>query len=148
MKYKPRMIKQIELYLCFLYLIKQTPFEVRGRCARDRMVVGFTITYAVNALRLSVRIPFMARCTRYNIMLTCERSMVFSGTAVSSTNKTDRHDITVAFNTINQAKPIIASIWCVPHILFLGYLFLILPMVGGSVRVLWLLPPLNLVVMI
>ena len=104
------MIKQIELYLCFLYLIKQTPFEVRGRCARDRMVVGFTITYAVNALRLSVRIPFMARCTRYNIMLTCERSMVFSGTAVSSTNKTDRHDITVAFNTINQAKPIIASI--------------------------------------
>jgi hypothetical protein len=30
MKYKPRMIKQIELYLCFLYLIKQTPFEVRG----------------------------------------------------------------------------------------------------------------------
>jgi len=33
-----------------------------GRRGRDRMVVGFTITYAISAL------PFMARCTRYNIM--------------------------------------------------------------------------------
>ena len=40
-----------------------------------------------------------ARCTRYNIMwqslsVICERSDVFSGTPVYSTNKTDRHDIT------------------------------------------------------
>jgi hypothetical protein len=37
--------------------------------------------------------------------------VVFSATPVSSTNKTDRHDITeillkVALNTINQTKPI------------------------------------------
>ena len=37
--------------------------------------------------------------------MTCDRSVVFSGTPVSSTNKTDRHDITevllkVALNTI------------------------------------------------
>jgi hypothetical protein len=47
----------------------------------------------------------MARCTRYNIMwkslsVTCDRSVV------SSTNKTDRHDIIeivlkVALNTIS-----------------------------------------------
>ena len=56
----------------------------------------------------------MMRCTRYNIM-TCDKvyqclatGLWFSlGTPVSSTNKTDRHDITeillkVALNTIAQ----------------------------------------------
>jgi hypothetical protein len=38
-------------------------------------------------------------CTRYNIMwsslsVTCDRSVVFSASSISSTNKTDRHDIT------------------------------------------------------
>jgi len=38
--------------------------------------------------------------------VTCDRSVVFSGTPVSSTNKTDYHDITeillkVVLNTIN-----------------------------------------------
>ena len=57
---------------------------VRGR---DRMVVGFSTTYAISAispLTLWVRIPFMARCTQYNIMwwslgVNCDRSVVFSG---------------------------------------------------------------------
>jgi hypothetical protein len=40
-----------------------------------------------------------------NLSVTCDRSVVFSGTPVSSINKTDRHDITeillkVALNTI------------------------------------------------
>ena len=61
---------------------------------------------------LWVRLPLRARCTRYNIMWsslsgTCSRSVVFSG---SSTNKTDRHDITeillkVALNTIIPKNP-------------------------------------------
>jgi len=37
----------------------------------DRMVVGFTTTCAISAyyhLNLWVHTPFMARCTRYNIM--------------------------------------------------------------------------------
>jgi hypothetical protein len=43
-----------------------------------------------------VRTPL--RCTRYNIMwlslsVTCDRSVFFPGTPVSSTNKTDHHDI-------------------------------------------------------
>ena len=54
------------------------------------------------------------RCTRYNIIwsslsVTCDRSVVFSGTPVSSTNKTDRHDITeillqVAESTITPTR--------------------------------------------
>jgi len=43
----------------------------RGLRGRDRMVVGFTSTYAnqcLSPLTLWVRTPFMARCTRYNIM--------------------------------------------------------------------------------
>jgi len=48
---------------------------------------------------------------------TCDRSMVFLCSPVSSTNKTDRHDITeillkVVLNTIKQTnKPIARSMW-------------------------------------
>ena len=52
------------------------------------------------------------RCTRYNIMqlslsATCDRSVVFSGTPVSTNKKTDCYDIAeillkVALSTINQ----------------------------------------------
>jgi hypothetical protein len=50
----------------------------------------------ISPLKLWVWIPHMVRCTRYNIMwwslsVTCGRSVVFR---VSSTNKTDCHDIT------------------------------------------------------
>ena len=53
----------------------------------DRMVVWFTTICAISAYHqqtLRVRAPFMARCTRYNIMwyslsVTCDRSVVFSG---------------------------------------------------------------------
>ena len=39
-----------------------------GRRGRDRMAVGFT----------TEPIPFMARCTRYNLSGSCNRSVVFS----------------------------------------------------------------------
>jgi hypothetical protein len=42
----------------------------RGRCGRDRMVVGFTTTCAISVyhqLKLCVRTLFTARCTRYYI---------------------------------------------------------------------------------
>jgi hypothetical protein len=55
---------------------------------------------------------FAARCTRCNIMWlslseTCNKSVMFPGYSVFSTNKTDRHDIMeillkVALNTINK----------------------------------------------
>jgi hypothetical protein len=57
--------------------------------------------------------PAQERCTRYNILwwsfpTICDRSGVFQSTLVSSTNKTDCHDITeillkVALNTIALA---------------------------------------------
>jgi hypothetical protein len=60
-------------------------------------------------------LAIMIRCTRYNIMWKCGQwfatGRLFSpGTLVSSTNKTDHHDITeillkVVLSTINQAKP-------------------------------------------
>ena len=41
----------------------------RDRRGRDHMVVGFTYIYASNMpFTTKVRIPLMARCTRYNIM--------------------------------------------------------------------------------
>ena len=83
------------------------------RRGRDRVIVGYTTTYAISVYhhkRCWVRISLMARCTRYNIMRYClsvpwDRSVVFSGTPIASTTKTDRHDITdillkVALNTI------------------------------------------------
>jgi hypothetical protein len=77
------------------------------------MVVGFTTTCAIRAyqpLTLWVNILLITRWTRCNIMLyslavLLTRLCFSPGTHVSSTNKTDRHDIaeillTVALNTI------------------------------------------------
>ena len=56
----------------------------------------------------------VARCTRYNIMwksltMTCDGSVVFMGTPISSAIKTDRQDIAeiflkVAINTITPSS--------------------------------------------
>ena len=69
------------------------------------MVVGFTTIYAINASTNLVSLnPAQARRTLYNIMF-----LWFSqSTPVSSTNKTDRHDLTeilleVALNTITPS---------------------------------------------
>jgi hypothetical protein len=53
-----------------------------GRIGRYHMVIGFKTTYVI------------AMCTRYNAMsysfsVTCGRSVLFSGTPVSSTNEAD-----------------------------------------------------------
>jgi hypothetical protein len=54
--------------------------------------------HCLSQQKLGVRIPLMAGCTWYNIMwssllVTCGRSVVFSRTPVSSTNKTDHHNL-------------------------------------------------------
>ena len=59
-------------------------------------------------LKLWYRITLMVRCTRYSISLsvTCGRPMVFSGYWVSSTNKTDGHDITeICWSGIKHHNP-------------------------------------------
>jgi len=44
----------------------------RGRCGRDRMVVGFTTTYTNHAVTITTNVvssnPAQAWCARYNIM--------------------------------------------------------------------------------
>ena len=71
-------------------------------------------------LKLIVRIPLMARCTRYNIDKVCQRLAAgrwFSpGIPISSTNKTDHHEITevllkVALNTITIKSYKSTKVW-------------------------------------
>ena len=77
-------------------------------------IYNYLRNQCLSPLKLWVRTSFTARCTRYNIMwkslsVTCDRSLVFSGYSVSSTNKIDRHDMAeillkVALKTIKQTK--------------------------------------------
>ena len=95
-----------------------TSLSCSGRRGRDRMVVGFTTTCAISAYHhyscefkpcLWRGVLDTALCDKV-FAVTCDKR--FSpGTTVSSTNKTERHDITeillkVTLNTINQ--PIIS----------------------------------------
>ena len=62
-----------------------------------------TSTYALYAYHLCVRIPLMSRCFRYNIMLMKFVSDLLQvggfspSTPISSTNNTDRHEITMKY---------------------------------------------------
>ena len=80
--------------------------SVKGHHGPDSMVGGFT----TNVVSLN---PTQARCTLYNVMwsglsVTCDRFWFSPDTPISSTNKTDCHDITeillkVTLNTITLA---------------------------------------------
>ena len=79
------------------------------------MVVGFTTTYAISPyhhrfwwVRISIRVRCTTLCDKVCHWLVTGR-WFSPGATVSSTNKTDRHDITeillkVALNTIKQTK--------------------------------------------
>ena len=72
-------------------------------------IYNYLCNQCLSPLKLWVRTPFMARCTRYSIMwsslsVTCDRSVVFFRFP-PPISKTNRHDITaillkVALNTI------------------------------------------------
>jgi len=88
--------------------------QLEGRRGRDQMVVGFTTIYAIGVYHhwcceLESRSDRGVQHYMINLSVTCDRLVVFSG---SSTNKTDRHDITeillkMTLNTIkpNQSNP-------------------------------------------
>jgi hypothetical protein len=81
--------------------VSQNSPTSRGRRGRDRMVVGFTNTCAISAYHYLKK--FVSDLRQVGGFL--------RGFPVSSTNKTDRHDITemllkVALNTINQPIPL------------------------------------------
>ena len=73
-------------------------------------IYNYLCNQCLSPLKLWVWILLMVRCTWYNIMwsslsVTCGRSWFTLGIPISSSNKTDRHDITeillkVALNTI------------------------------------------------
>ena len=76
-------------------------------------IYNYLCNRCLSTLKLWIRMPLISRCTRYNIWTLCDKvcqwlaaGLWFSpGTTVSSTNKTDRHDITeimlkVALSTI------------------------------------------------
>jgi hypothetical protein len=89
-----------------------------SRRGRERMVVGYITTYVISVYH-HLRCEFESRSRRGvldatlcdNVYQSLPAGRWFSpGTPVSSTNKTDRHDITeillkVALNTTNQTKP-------------------------------------------
>ena len=102
-----------------LYITCQ--YEKWGRRGCDRMVVGFTnylhvCNQCLSPLMLWVRISIKARCTTLcdKVCQWLATGRWFSpGPPVSSTNKTDHHDITeillkMALNTIKQTNK---SIW-------------------------------------
>ena len=92
-----------------------------GRCGHDRWLLDLqlpmqSVSITTNVVSLN---PAQARFTRYNIILyslsvTCTRSMVFTSTPISSTNKIDCHNITeillkVALNTITLTTALTVS---------------------------------------
>ena len=92
--------------------------NIRGHRGRDRMAVGFTTTYAVSAyhpplmlwVRISIRARYTTLCKKVCQWLATDRWFSLCS-PVSSSNKTDRHDITeywllfkVALNTIKQTN--------------------------------------------
>jgi hypothetical protein len=110
-------INQMDLYrksswIDILYLIQYEPtYLQRGRRGRDHMVVGFTTTYAISAYHYWC-CEFESRSGRgvqhYVIKFVSDLRQV-QISPVSSTNKTDRHDITEivlkeALNTIKQTN--------------------------------------------
>jgi len=61
-------------------------------------IYNYLCNHCLWPLMLWVRTSFMTRYTLYNFMwwslsVTCDRSVIFSGTPVSSIKKTDSHDI-------------------------------------------------------
>jgi hypothetical protein len=97
-------------------------YHIMWSWSHGSWIYNYLYNQCLSPLKLWIRTPLMERCTRYNIMwwslsVTCDSSVVFSGysSLVSSTNKTDRHDITeillkVAINTINQSKQLRVTI--------------------------------------
>ena len=103
---------KLNTYVIFLCL----QYSLRGRGDRDRMVVGFTTTYAItqclSPLMLWVPISISGRCSTLcdKVCQCLATDRWFSvGSPASSTNKTERHDKTeillkVTLNTIKQTN--------------------------------------------
>ena len=109
--YPPRSTNMIQ-YHVYHVISGNLLTHSRAHCGLDCMVVGLQLP--MQSVPITTNIvssnPAQAKCTQYNIMwsslsVTCDMSVVFSVTTVSSINKNYHHDITeillkVALNTI------------------------------------------------
>ena len=96
--------------LCIYYMYRNIQKIFGGVSWSYGSWIYYLCNQCLSSLKLGVRTPFMARCNQYNIMwsslsVTYDRSVFSLGTPVSSTYKTDSHDIAVillkvALNTI------------------------------------------------
>jgi hypothetical protein len=82
------------IYCLYKCACINTCFIRRNHRGHDRRIVVYN--YMCNHYQLWVRIPLIARCTRYNkvCQLLAASQWFFPGTPVSFSNKSDRHDIT------------------------------------------------------
>ena len=100
--FESNLISIVENRLMYLYKSNSRYFNNILFFYIRAVVIVWECNYLCNQclslLQLWVWIPFMTRCTRYNIMwkrlwVTCEGWWFSLGTPVSSTNKTDLNDI-------------------------------------------------------
>ena len=101
---------------CSIEVVTKTGFTavititVGGCRGRDRLVVGFTTTYGITWVRIPLRRGVLDTTLCDKVCQWPPAGQWFSpGTTVSSTNRTDPHDITeillkVALNNINQTN--------------------------------------------
>jgi hypothetical protein len=93
--YKPQLHTLTQFYQKYPSWFK---FTRSWSWSHGSWIYNYLYNQCLSPLKLWVRTPLMARCTRYNIMwsilsVICDRSVIFLGTLVSYTNKTDRHDV-------------------------------------------------------
>ena len=108
-------------------------FKIWSR--RGRMVVGiynYLCNQCLSPIKLRLRIPF-TRCVLDKVCQWLATGRWFSlGTLVSSSNKTDRHNITeillkVAFNIINQNhEPLKLKFICIHYFITILFIFLLM----------------------
>lgn len=104
-----------ELSFMIRFKVSIIPLYTRGRRGRHRMVVGFTATYAISAYHHSCR-EFESRSERgvhYVIKFVSDMRQGVGFPPVSSTNATDRHDITnkqTSFSLLEIKTPVLPII--------------------------------------
>ena len=74
--------------------------SVRGRCGRDRMIIGFTTTYAISAYHEVYNIMWSS------LSVTCDRLMVFSASSdfLHQENWPPRYSWNIVESDVKQHK--------------------------------------------
>jgi hypothetical protein len=123
-------MSQLNEYILTVHVIS---YILRGRRGRDRMVVGFTASYAISAYHHWC-CEFESRSGRgvqHNVIKFVSELLQVGGFSpdppVSSTDKTDFHDITeivlkVWLNTIKETQELMREL-CLPMNILYHFIF-------------------------